>query len=201
MGRPCPDSACDPIDPRVRRTRSVVHEATIEILVGDGFEGLSIESVAQRAGVARTTIYRNWRSKADLVIDAFSSLAPPPEIEPVGEVRADLMAILGHLAHELPRARWVSVLAALVAAAECDEELAREKRSLSEVRQRPLLKVIRAAIEAGQIRSDADPKVVLAMLAGPLFYRRLMSEEAINLDFVAEVVDGVLAGLGYEPGA
>jgi len=190
---------CDPSDPRVRRTRLLVHEATIETLVEQGFEGFSIEAVAQRAGVARTTIYRNWRSRAELVVDAFGSLSAPPDIEPSGDLRADLMVIVGHMAEELPRARWASVIAALVAAAEHDVELAREKRKLINTRQQPLVDAIEAAIKAGQIRADIDPLMVVSMLAGPLFYRRLMSGETVDHDFAGQVVDCVLAGLGYEP--
>jgi len=190
---------CDPADPRVRRTRALVHEATIEILVDDGFEGFSIEAVAQRAGVARTTIYRNWQTRAQLIVDAFGSLSAPPEVEPSGDLRTDLMTIVGHMADELPRARWASVMAALVAAAEHDEDLAAEKRALVASRQRMLVEVIEAAIDAGEIRADVDPAMVVSMLAGPLFYRRLMSEETVDLDFAGKVVDYVLAGLARDP--
>jgi len=185
--QPCHD------DPRVKRTRARVHEAALDLLAEVGFQGFSIESVAQRAEVARTTIYRNWSTKAELVVDAFGSLSSTYEIEPSGDVRSDLLALVGHLAEDLPEARWASVMASLVAAAEHDPELAQEKRKLIAERQRPIRETLRRAIESGQLRESTDPDVVMSMLGGPLFFRRLMTNEPLDDDFVVHVVDGVLA--------
>lgn len=193
--QPCPD------DPRVRRTRARVHEATLDLLAEVGFQGFSIESVAQRAEVARTTIYRNWSTKAELVVDAFGSLSSTHEIAPTGDVRADLLALVGYLAADLPEARWASVMASLVAAAEHDPELAQEKKKLIAERQRPMREALRRAIECGQLQESTDPDVVMSMLGGPLFYRRLITNEPLDDSFVVHVVDGVLAAFSaVDPG-
>ncbi len=192
-------ATCDPTDPRVRRTRTAVHEATIDVMIDTGFAGLTIEAVAQRAEVARTTIYRNWSGKAQLVVDAIESLGAPPTVEPGGDVREDLLLFLGHLASELPAARWASVIAALTAAAEHDPDLARERQRMVERRQQAVATVIRSAVERGQLDADTDPQLMVSMLAGPMFYRRLLSREAMGGDFVTLVVDKVLSGFGYSP--
>ncbi len=188
---------CSPDDPRVLRTRAAVHEATLDLLAERGWQALSIEAVARQAGVARTTIYRHWETKAQLVVDAFDAITAPPTFESTGDTRADLISILGNLASELPQARWSSVMAEMVAAAEHDEELAAEKRILSESRQRPILEVVERAARRGEIDTNVDPKVVLALLGGPFFYRRMMTGESTDSDFVTDVVDTVLAGLGH----
>jgi len=180
-------------DPRVRRTRALVHEATLDLLADVGFQGISIDCVAQRAGVARTTIYRNWSSKAELVVDAFGALSSTHEIEPTGDTRADLLALMGHLAGELPEARWASVMASLVAAAEHDPELAAEKKKLIAERQRPLRSILKQAIESGYLSPSTDSDVAMSMLVGPLFYRRLVTGEPLDDAFVTHVVDGVVA--------
>ncbi len=189
--------ACSPDDPRVKRTRVAVHEATLDLLAERGWQALSIDAVARRAEVARTTIYRHWETKAQLVVDAFDAITAPPVFEPTGDTRTDLVAILGNLAAELPKARWSSVMAEMVAAAEHDEELANEKRVLGESRQRPIVEVLERAVSRGEIDGTVDPKAVLALLVGPLFYRRLMSGESIDSDLVSDVVDTVLKGLGH----
>ncbi len=184
-------------DPRVRRTKALVHEAAIAVLVEEGFTGVSIESIAQRAGVARTTIYRHWSSPAAIVIDAFDSLSEPFELEPSGDVRTDLVTVLGRLATDLPESRWASVLTALVAAAEHDPELAERKRALAESRRRATMSLIEDAARRGEIRADVDSELVAAMLAGPLFYRRLLTNEPVDRQLVETIVDVVLAGLDH----
>jgi len=184
-------------DPRVRRTKALVHEAAIAVLVEEGFTGVSIESIAQRAGVARTTIYRHWSSPAAIVIDAFDSLSEPFELEPSGDVRTDLVTVLRRLATGLPESRWASVLTALVAAAEHDPELAERKRALAESRRRATMSLIEDAARRGEIRADVDSELVAAMLAGPLFYRRLLTNEPFDRQLVETIVDVVLAGLDH----
>lgn len=179
-------------DPRVRRTRALVHEATLDLLADVGFEGISIDCVAQRAGVARTTIYRNWSNKAELVIDAFGSMSPTLEIEPSGDTRADLLGLMKQLAAELPEARWASVLASLVAAAEHDPQLAAEKKKLIAERKRPLRLILQQAVESDLLSPTADPELIMSMLGGPLFYRRLVTGEPLDDAFVTHVVDSVL---------
>ena len=186
---PCAD------DPRVRRTRACVHQAALDLLAEVGFAGLSIESVAARAEVARTTIYRNWSSKAELVIDAFGSLSETHEQEPTGDLRADLVSLISRLADDLPEARWASVMASLVAAAEHDPELAIEKKKLMLERQRPLRSLLESGVASGAIDPAYDSETVISLLAGPLFYRRLMTDEHLDAAFAERIVDGVLRGI------
>ena len=68
-----------PRDPEADRA---ILEATIEILGEEGYEGLSIEGVAARAGVGKTTIYRRWTSKAELVVAAIQRYKSPADPSP-----------------------------------------------------------------------------------------------------------------------
>jgi Tetracyclin repressor-like, C-terminal domain len=132
-----------------------------------------------------------------VAIDAFDSLSEPFEFEASGDLRADLVTVLGRLAADLPEARWASVLTALVAAAEHDPELAERKRALADSRRRATMSLIEDAADRGEIRADVDPELVAAMLAGPLFYRRLLTNEPLDRHLVSTIVATVLSGLGY----
>ena len=86
------------VEPRIARTRTVVFAAAIEIVAERGFAGASIDAIAQRAGVARSTIYRNWPTRVDLLLEAVGSELDPIESLAMGDLRAELAAIGTHLA-------------------------------------------------------------------------------------------------------
>ena len=79
-----------PCDPRVARSRAAVLDATVDLLGEVGHGGTTVEAIAERSGVAKTTIYRHWPSRAPLLIDAFHCRVEHVEATPTGDVRADL---------------------------------------------------------------------------------------------------------------
>jgi AcrR family transcriptional regulator len=166
-----PDETRD--DPRIVRTRHAVLEATLALLVEHGYDGLTIEALADQAGVAKTTIYRHWATKEEVVIAAVSSLKAAPEVPDTGSLRADLRALMRGLAAGLRRSRWVHVLPAVLDASERHPELRRLHRELVLERQRPSRLALERAVERGELEPDADIDLGVALLAGPLFYRRL----------------------------
>src|ERR1035437_5401664 len=111
------------VESRIARTRKVVFAAAIEIVAERGFAGASIEAIAQRAGVARSTIYRNWPTRVDLLLEAVGSELDPIESLAMGNLRADLAAIATHLAELLTSQRMGSVVASIILEARRDSEL------------------------------------------------------------------------------
>jgi AcrR family transcriptional regulator len=187
-----------PRDPQVDRA---ILTATLELLGEDGFDGLSIESVAARAGVGKTTVYRRWPSKIPLVVDALTAMKAPtvsavPDDMPTRE--ALVRAMSGFTKpHEGSAAR---VLAGLVDAMSRNEELAEAVRTvLVAERERGLVAVIERGKARGEIRADVDARVMVDLLGGPVVLRRLITGQPVNQRLTHTIVDLVLDGAAPTP--
>jgi AcrR family transcriptional regulator len=184
-------------DPRVVRSRAAVLEATLDLLAEEGAEGCTIEAIAGRSGVAKTTIYRHWPSRAALVIDAVRGLMDDPvEAPDTGDVRGDVAVLLTSLADRLRTGHLADVAPALVAAVDADPQLAELMDVYVSGRREPMRVVLRRAIERGQLPADADVELVADAFAGPLFYCRLVARRPASPEYVRALVDLVFAGLG-----
>ena len=182
-----------PRDPRVDRD---ILAATLELLAEDGFDGLSIEAVAARAGVGKTTVYRRWPSKIPLVVDALTGMkAPTPAAVPDDvTTREALVHAMSAFTkpHEGSTAR---VLAGLVDAMSRNEELAAAVRSvLVAERERGLVAVIERGKTRGEIRPDVDARVMVDLLGGPVVLRRLITGGPVNQRLAHSIVDLVMDG-------
>ncbi len=184
-----------PLDPRVERTRSVVLGATADLLAEDGFERITVEAIAERSGVARSTIYRNWPTTADLLVEAFAVLVdkgPPPDL---GSLRADLMALGRELARGLSTAAWGHALPSLISGAAHDPELARAQRAFSRARRLEIGEVFLRAVARNEIHPLDDPGEVAEAFAAPFFFRALMTGEPLDHAFVDRHVDRIVAAM------
>jgi AcrR family transcriptional regulator len=182
-----------PRDPQVDQA---ILAATLELLAEDGFDGLSIEAVAARAGVGKTTVYRRWPSKIPLVIDALAAMKAPTPASVTDDLstRDALVRAMSDLTkpHEGSAAR---VLAGLVDAMSRDEELAESVRSvLVTERQRGLRRLIERGIERGEIRPDVDARVMVDLLGGPVVLRRLITGDPVSPRLARSIVNLVLDG-------
>lgn len=175
------------VDRRVQRSRDRVLATTFELLSESGLGGLSVDQVAVRSGVAKTTIYRHWPSRAALVIDACSRISGDQEVPDTGTLEGDVTAILTNIAHLLRTARWSSVLPSIVDVAERDPEFADIHSRIQLGHAAPLREVLERAARRGEIPSSADRSTMIAALLGPLFYRRWFSREPIDDQFVQTI--------------
>lgn len=182
-------------DPRVLRSRAAVLSATVDLLFEHGVAGTTIEAVAARSGVAKTTIYRQWRDQPALVLDAFSSLLAPPVAPDTGVLRDDLLHLLTGLAHALRASPAAGLTPALVDAAERDPAYAELHRRESRARHAAVRAVLARGVERGELPHDVDLDLVVDLLAGPLFHRRWFSSQPLDARVAAAVVDAVLPGL------
>jgi AcrR family transcriptional regulator len=183
------------LDPRVVRSREAVLASTVALLTELGLGGVTVEAIAQRSGVAKTTIYRHWPNPSQLVIDAVDALAQPCAMPDTGSLRGDLTEIIGGLANTITASPMAPVIPSLVDAAERDREIARLRRTWVRQRRSSLVAALDRARERGEIDGDVDADVVAAMGPGALFYRRLVSHEPLSPAFLARVVDGLMAML------
>lgn len=169
------------VDPRVERSRRIICEAALEELAEAGYGGFTIESVAARANVGRSTVYRHWTSKLNLITDALETLNK----QPIPDVNSDtpheqLEALLRHLTDALSRTTFSSCIPALIEAAEHDRTVRDFLYSYSSRRNRALVNVLRRGIETGDFPPTLNPELASAALAGAIFYRRLMTNKPLE---------------------
>lgn len=180
------------VDPRITRTREVVLAAVLEELAEVGHAEFTIESVAARSGVGKSTIYRHWDGKTQLVLDAMHSLNTQPAPEPDGPSRERIRGLLHHLAHALTDGPLGPAIPALVEAAERDGELRRLLDDYSTGRRRALVEAIRHGVEHGHIGVAADPELAAQALSGAIFYARLMTATPMTPTAVDRLITSVL---------
>jgi AcrR family transcriptional regulator len=185
----------DEIDPRVTRTHHLVLDAASDLLAQEGYGGFTVDGVAARSGVAKTTIYRHWPTRGDLLaatMACFSDCAATPD---TGSLRTDVDVLLKQLAVELAEAPWSRSMPGMLEGAERDQDLAAHQLAIFDAHALALREVLVRGQARGELRADADLEVAFAALAGPLFFRRLVLRRRTTSHQVDELIDQVLTGL------
>jgi AcrR family transcriptional regulator len=181
-------------DERVQRSKKAVLTATFQLLSEAGLSGVSIDAVSRRSRVAKTTIYRHWPSRSALVLDACSRLKPKSEAPDTGNLRDDVTVLALNLAGRLRTARWATVLPSMIDAAERDPELAHLHSRMHGEMTTAFRSVVERAQQRGELSRHRRSTEVVAMILGPLFYRRWFSREPLDEGFVKRVVDSAVSG-------
>ena len=183
--------------PRSQEADRAILTATAELLADRGLSAMSIEEVAARAGVGKTTIYRRWPSKGLLALDAFVTSfreAQPPN--DTGTLRGDLLAALHAWVRAVTQTPMGRMLTSLIAEAQHDPELrgAWRDRVLEPLRVQHRIMLDRA-IERGEIPASVDRDVVLDLFFGAAEHRLLLGHLPMTDDFIGQVVDVILDGI------
>ena len=180
------------ISEKVRRSRKTVLAAAAELLFERGFAGASVDEISRRSGVAKTTIYRHWPTRTDLLRDACSTIGTPQAVPDTGSFKTDMIALMTGLARLLRTARWTSVLPSIIDAAERDPDIANMYSKLQRGYSAPFETVILRAVGRGELPEDTDAAMLIAALTGPLFYRRWFSRDPLSDAFVKQIVQQVI---------
>ncbi|MBE9170136.1 TetR/AcrR family transcriptional regulator [Pleurocapsales cyanobacterium LEGE 06147] len=182
--------------PRSPETRQKILKAAYEILNEVGFIDLTIEGVAERASVGKPTIYRRWKSKAQLVMDAFLEVVTPEITFPdTGSVKEDFREQIQKLVKVLNSPRG-EVLANVIGSGQADDELmAAFRDNWLTPRRDDAKQIFQRGVERGEMRADIDAEVAIDALYSPLFYRLLLKHASLTENFVDELVDVVMRGL------
>lgn len=170
-------------------------EATLRLLAEHGYARVTIEGVAAEAGVAKTTIYRRFSDKADLVAAAVAMVRGLDEPPDTGDARADVVALVRRF-HALMTGPARTVLASLLAEERhAPELLARFRERLIAPSREQGRALLERAKERGEIRADADPDAIMDMLAGSYFTRHLAGVPVTD-STPEELVDALWRGIG-----
>lgn len=170
-----------------------VLSAAIRELARVGYGALTIETVARRARVNKTTVYRRWPSRADLVGAALSSITEPASFEAATDLRTNLLWMARESVRLLSTAEGRSIARVLIAEGE-DEELVRLARSIRARQEHVAYAVVRAAKDRGELARKTQPDVFLGAIFGAIVHRMLMMHEAVDDRFIRALVDLALVG-------
>ena len=184
------------VDPRVLRSREAVLAAAVELLAEHGASGVTVEAIAHRSGVAKTTIYRHWPESSQLVLDAIRGLAEPCAAPDTGTLRGDLTAIVEGMADNITTSALARVLPSLIDAADRDAAMADVQRVWVRERRASLRRALHRAEARGEIEPGVDADLVASLCGGSLFYRRLISHEPLSRSFLAGIVESTLRVVG-----
>lgn len=168
--------------------------ATLEAFAEHGYAGLGIDDVARRAKVNKTTVYRRWPTKADLVRDALFSLRDDdPPLPDTGSLREDLVRILRDRAARMASPRRRAIMHALLLS-NADPDLQRIVQRLR--RERPAISpaVFERAIERSELPSNTDTRLLMEALIGPLHSRVYWKRDAVTLGYLRSLVNLVVTG-------
>ncbi|MGV0789333.1 TetR/AcrR family transcriptional regulator [Mycolicibacterium sp. XJ2] len=185
------------LDPRAEHSRRTILRAALDEFAKVGYAGFRMESVAGRARVGRSTLYRHWPDRTALIADALETLNVQPDPgrqAPTGTAREQVQILLEHLASALSDSAVSACIPALVHAAETEPDIRRFFHEYSALRRRRLTATIASGVGDGQFPARIDPEAASVALSGALFYRRLATDEAAEPNFLSALIDTVLGG-------
>jgi AcrR family transcriptional regulator len=180
------------VDPRVQRTRAAVLAAAVELLAEGGIRSATVQAVADRAGVNKTTVYRHWPDPHGLVVEALEGLSYGEGVPDTGTVRGDLVAMFTGLAAAMQAPPWDRLLPSVIEAAAHDDEFRQRHGQLTRSRRSRAASAVERGIARGELAASIDAEGVVEMIAGPLYYRLLMTHEKVDDDTVGVLVDRAL---------
>ena len=188
-----------PRDPEVDRA---IAQAALEVLAESGFEGVTVEDVAQRAGVARSTVYRRFPGTPELLVTVLHHACQGRVDDPdTGSVLEDLLAVAEGLHRSLRSTDVGRALPAVVAAAARHPEVAEAHGSFVASRRRVALVAVQRGIERGEVDDDVEPDTLVDMVVGPVFHRHMISRRPIRAPWLRELVTRAVRGCSPGPAA
>ncbi|MGH3862699.1 TetR/AcrR family transcriptional regulator [Actinokineospora sp.] len=163
-------------------------------LLERGYAGLSIDAVAEAAGVAKTTLYRRWPSKDHLAVAVTARMQEADPVADTGDIRLDLVNYLTHVVAAINRSLSLGLVAELAAAAARHDDIGELIHGVFTRRNAIVLALIDRAKERGALRADVDPVVLFDQLAGALYYRVLFTGMPIDPAYAERLVTAALDG-------
>jgi TetR/AcrR family transcriptional regulator, regulator of autoinduction and epiphytic fitness len=181
------------LDPRIERSRIVILRAAVDELADSGYGAFTIEAVAARARVGKSTIYRHWPDKLALIADAFETFHEQmvPSLE-TRSPRESVELLIRHVAEIVVDSTFTRCIPALIEGAERDARVRAFHHRYSAERRQALVDLIGQGIASGDFPPGLDPELATIALLGPIFYSRLMSDEPLDPERAAELVAVVL---------
>lgn len=188
------------VDPRIERTRRVVLDAAAELVAETGFDNITIEGVSERCGVARSTIYRHWPGKSELLVDAVRQRVPGHQEIDTGSLRSDVLAFIQDLVAWFESRDGATMVLHLLTVAHRDPSFGKMHGEATRTRRDHLARLISRGVERGELPDDVDLQEAANDLVGVFFYKKMVVHEQVDAEYAVARVDRWLTQVGYRPG-
>jgi AcrR family transcriptional regulator len=188
--------------PRSERAQAAILTAAAELLLERGLDAVSVDALAESAGVSKATIYRWWPTKEAVALDALATAwaGPGLEVPDTGTLRGDLLALLRPWLRRVKDRPYARVLGAFIAKAHSDPAFAAEYLARVVTPRRETARaVFDQAIDRSEVRPDVSVDVALDAVYGAVYHRLLHAHAPLTDRFVVDVVDTVLDGVLVKP--
>lgn len=188
--------------PRSESAREAILTAAAELLLEHGLDAVSMDALAERAGVSKATIYRWWPTKEALALDALYTAWAGPELAApdTGSLRGDLLALLRPWVRRVKARPYARVLGSFIAKAHSDPAFAAEYLARVVSPRRHIARLIfERAADRGELAPNVRVEVALDLIYGAIYHRLLHGHEPLTDRFLIEAVDMVLNGIIATP--
>ena len=186
--------------PRSPEVHGAILDAAIVLIREVGYDAVTMDGIAARAGVGKAALYRRWTSKEALVVEALGRLVAALPVPDTGTLAGDVHAAMTTHRHMYADPASGLLLSGIVAAMARSKAIARAfRRGFLATRHDALRVALERGVARGELRDDVDLELVVEMLNAPLFYRYLLTGRPVDETLVAEATAIVLRGLAPEP--
>jgi AcrR family transcriptional regulator len=172
-----------------------VIDAARALLAERGFGGTTVEAIAARAGVGKATIYRRWPTREDLLLAVTKTELPALVRPDTGSLREDLALVFTQLAAQIGASGPASYLGDLVSEATRNPAMRKDFQRVIDRRRAMCAEIVQQAKKRGELRKSIDPDMVLDLISGAIFYRKLFARDPADARYVRRVIDAVLDGV------
>ena len=182
--------------PRSQKLHQAILKAAVDLVLTDGFRAVSMEAIAEKAGVGKMTIYRRWPNKAAIVMDAFVMRVDSDTLFSPGKSFTESIRLQMRTMAKAFRGKDGALIRALLAEAQFDPELAtalRERWTMP--RRRMAIKYFEEGVRQGALRPGIDPDAMIDILYAPLYYRLQMGTGPLSDAYVDEIFTHGMKGL------
>lgn len=184
MARPLSDTA-----------RRALIDATLTLIAEGGPDRVTVDEVARRSGVAKTTLYRHFDSSADLLLTALASLRSDIGAPDTGSLRGDLTEMIQRFRHLTDTMSLRDIMIGVLNRSLKDDEFSSVHQRLRDERTDPIREVLTRAAERGELRTDVNIDTAIALVEGPFIVRQMMDDVIPDPDEADAIVDLILHAL------
>ncbi|OPC83187.1 hypothetical protein B4N89_21595 [Embleya scabrispora] len=184
--------------PRSEEAERAILDATLRLLAEHrSVAGLSVEAVAQEAGVGKATIYRRWPGKEALIIAALEAAEVTPTVLAGRSLREDLVSVLENMRRQAIDKRGDGLMGIVAGEIRSHPELYRRYHEVVVEKRRAILRdLLQRGIDSGELRADLPMEVLMDLVTGPILVRKLVRANAsLDPELPAQLVDALLGGI------
>lgn len=181
--------------PRSEDARRKVLAAAGDLMAARGVASLTIDDVASRSGVAKTTIYRHWPERSSLIIDAVNAQLEHVGTPDTGTLRSDLETFFGGMIRTDLSGHVGQIMPCLIEAAGRDEEMAYLLERIGAERERVIKTIVGRAVGRGELPSDLDLETAVGVIVGPIVFQKVVRRRALTHEYAMACLDVAVAGL------